>query len=248
MARLGWVVAGFAVPVAVAAAWIPVRSRVSNVDVALLLVLVVATLGLGRRRAATVAGAAGAAGGFAFFDTAPYEHWSVARQPDLETLVVLAVAALVTGELALRARRNGRPAEADLRPVREVAALVASGEELVAVIGLVALDVARLLRAAGCTYEAGAEVAGAALARPDGSLVDAGAPGPTRRVAVPVNGAGRTIGHFVATGVHGATPSRLQVAVTLADQVGAALIAQAPESALPLPEEPALQPTLRVVE
>ncbi len=242
------------VPVLVAAAWMPLHHRLPNVDVALLLVLVVTAWGLTGRRAAVVVAALAAAGGFAFFDTAPYERWVVSRQPDVETLAVLGVVGLVTGELAVRLRRARTASTGpvtDMGRIREVAGLVASGEELVAVIGAVASELSRMLRAGGCTYEAGEPKAGAVVIGPDGVPdwpADRDRPLPPALVAVPVNGSGRTLGHFLVDAPTAPlSPARLIVALTLADQVGAALIAQAPESAADQGRAP-LHPTLRVLD
>jgi hypothetical protein len=68
---------------------------------------------------------------------------------------------------------------------------------------------------------------------------------------VPVTGMGQVLGRFLV--VNPAPTAlrrgRLLVALTLADQAGAALIAQAPESATrPDPDATPLRPVLRVVD
>lgn len=249
-------------------AWVPVRQRWPNVDVALALVVVVAAWGLTGRRALVGAAAVSAAASFAFFDTQPYERWVISRQPDVATLAVLVVVSAVMGELAARAARSRRPAERagrDMASVREIAALVSAGAELVVVIGRVASSLDRLLAGEGCSYEAGEARPGALLVGPDGRAARipgepaggaAAVRGAGRRatVEVPVHGLGRVLGRFVVTG---ADPESLRdgrslVALTLADQVGAALIAQAPESAVDHdadePPAGAPRPALRVVD
>jgi K+-sensing histidine kinase KdpD len=259
-------------PAVISLAWVAVRRQLPNVDVALILVLAVTASGATGRRLCLALGAVGAAAGFAFFDTRPYERWVISRQPDLETLVVLAVVSAVTGELAVRAthlRRARAPGSDGLDRVREIAALVASGAELVSVLAAVGNELTRLLQASGSVYEAG-EVPAGALAvgrdgeldrtgprrRPDWGQRDGTTPGAPRAwnrraLEVPVTGMDRVLGRFVvADPAHALDRGTLLVALTLADQAGAALIAQAPESADPhLPTAPDTpQPALRVVD
>ena len=258
-------------PAALAVAWIPLRRHLPNVDVALALVLAVTACGATGRRSRVVVGAAGAAAGFAFFDTQPYERWVVSRQPDLETLLVLVVVSLVTGELAVRATRLRRhPDRGSLDRVREIAGLVASGAELVEVLAAVGTELTRLLGGSASSYEAGESTPGAYVVGPDGvagriTTGRASAGGSAGRQAaageapsvleVPVHGMGRVLGRFLVSDPAPVTgeQDRLLVALTLADQAGAALIAQAPESAAPPPDTlppdaPPLRPALRVVK
>ena len=247
---------------AASAAWIPARAHLPNVDIALLLVLIVALSGLRGRRAPVLGGALGAGAGFAYFDTAPYEHFVISRQPDVVTLVVLVAVSLILGDLAVRlARQRPVPARRDMARIREVAALVASGAELVTVIGAVAEELGTLLGGASAEYRSGPPAAGAWVVNPEGVLTATGPDGHRRpagppasgrlAVDVPVRGMGSVIGHFEVVGVdvRDAVPPTLTVALTLVDQVGAALIAQAPESAAtPMPDGPKPRPALRVVE
>lgn len=249
-------------PALVAIAWTPLRHSLPNVDVALVLVLVVTAIGAGRSRLAVFVAAASAALGFAFFDTAPYEHWTVSRQPDLETLAVLVVVGLATGELAVRWSRQRASVLAgggDLDRVRDAAAMVASGEELVVVIGAVAEELIRLLGLADCVYEAdergrhlptvGRDGTVTAPSRPVQGLqpkrlyraqperLNRAQPGGWNEIALPVWGLGQVVGCFVLTPTLGVPLSRqrLVVAVTLADQVGSALMVQAPPATSPPP-------------
>jgi hypothetical protein len=260
-------------PLLVSLAWVPIRTRLPTVDVALALVLAVAASGATGRRALVGLAALGAAAGFAYFDTEPYEHWVISRQPDIETLVALAVVSLVTGELAVRAQRlraaTGPSAE-DMDRVREIAGLVASGADLIDVLAAVGSDLTRLLRGSTCSYEAGEPEAGALVVGRDGvparaagagrARTSGGASGSPRRgpaagapivLEVPVIGMGQTLGRFlvVAPAPAALRRGRLLVASTLADQAGAALIAQAPETAArPDPDATPLRPVLRVVD
>lgn len=258
-----WAAAGAILPVAVATVWIPIRGRFSNVDVALALVAVVMVLGAGRRRLAVVVGAVSSALSFAYFDTQPYERFVMSRQPDVETTIAVVAMGLVGGELALRVARQRlatRQGTGDLSRVRDAATLLATGEELVVVIGAVAGELSILLGLRDCWFEAEGVSGGSSWVDRAGDIQRPQRgrgrpqlfhPGPTAypgprpytarwdEVILPVWGHGDVIGRFMMRVTPGVplVRERLLVAVTLADQVGAALMAQGP-----LPERHASHP------
>lgn len=249
--------ASFGVAVGVAAAWIPFRAGHSNVDVALALVVVMTAAGVTRRRAAVLGAVVGAALAFTFFDTQPFDRLSMARDPDIFTAVSLVVVGLITGELALRVarqRRSDGSATSELSRVREAASALALGEELVVMIGGVADKLILVLDLRDCWFSAEAPEAGSLVVGRDGNLTEsppaeAGAPAakawPGGDVALPVWGLGQIVGHFLLRPRRPLGRPQLLVAVTLADQVGAALAAQAPVVPLAAADAPA--PNLRVV-
>lgn len=227
----------------VSVAWIPVRGSYPSVDVALALVGATAVVAFAGRRAAVMGAAAGSAGGFTFFDTEPYEHFAITHGSDVATAVLLVVVGLVTGELALRVIRQRRfdcGAGGDLGRVRDAADRLAHGEELVVMIGAVARQITTVLGAAACSFSTEEEDAGLRSIDRDGSMrvsepAGAGprpaiAVDPPEPVALPVLSQGAVVGRFVVRPRPGSvmTRERWLVAVTLADQVGAALAAQAP--------------------
>jgi hypothetical protein len=256
---------GLVLPLAIAIAWIPVRSRLPNVDLALVLIVAVAGLGaLGSRTAVFVASLS-ASLWFEFFDTAPFERLGIARSPDVETTLILAVVAVMVGELAVRTTRHRGFARREfekLSSIRSTAELIASGEELVGVIEAVASDLTGLLGLRACSFESTDAVPGRSRLTREGLLLPperpsviglpatgsgepgggSAAPG-TEDVELPVIVQGTAIGHFVLGFLAGEPPQRdrLLIAVTLADNVGAAFLAQAPP---PLP--PDKQPALRL--
>ena len=176
-ARWSWVdlvaaAGGLLAALAVAVAWIPLRSGQPNVEVGLLLVAVVTAVGVTGRRAAVVAAALSAAVSFTYFDTEPYEHFAISRQPDVVTAISLVVVGLVTGELALRvARQRGeRSVTGDLSRIREAASLLATGEELVVMIGEVAQKLRRQLHLQDCWFEAETIPPGTLTVERDGTV------------------------------------------------------------------------------
>ncbi len=245
--------ASLLVPFVLALGFVPLRSRLPNVDLALLLVVAVGAMGLSGARHLVVVGAVSAAFWFEFFDTVPYDRLAIARNPDVETTVVLAVVAALVGELTVRlsaSRRAGRERDRGLATIRSAAQLVASGEELVRVLEAVVADLSRVLRLSSCRFEADEAAARPRLEQnglflaPDGAVLDRAPEGPFE-VELPVVVQGERIGCFVL-GLEGELPGReLRVfALTLADNVGAAFLAQAPP---PLPPGSGPGPLLRLL-
>jgi hypothetical protein len=197
-----------------------------------------------------VASALVAALAFDAFDTAPYGTLAIARSDDLVTTVVLALIGVGGGELAVRvhrARGASQTGTDGFSRVRDAAALLAGGEETALIVGAVAAEVRRLLGLRDCWYEAGIPATAKEVTRlgllsdimaarlPD--VVPLAAAPPWDHVALPVWAQGRRIGTFVLVvtpGVPLEAPA-LSVAVTLADQAGAALAPFEPD---PIPVRP----------
>jgi hypothetical protein len=257
--RHGWVcdavvaVAAAGVAIAACAAWIPLRASVPNVDVAVVLLAGTALAGFSGRRAAVVGAALAAAAGFSYFDTEPYERWAITHGTDVVTTVLLVVVGLGAGELALRLGCQRRLSVAEGRRferVREAAARLAQGEELVPMIGAVADELGHVLHLASCRFSTEPDDEALPSFDRGGQLNPPTlAPGP---VALPVLSLGAVVGRFVLEpgDAAGWSHSDVVLATALADQVGAALAAQAPfrapEDAPPAPPGPSA-PFLRVV-
>ncbi len=250
------VVAAFLIPLGLCAAWVPVRDRLPNTDLALVLVLAVLLIGAAGQRLAVFAAGISAAFWFDFFDTRPFEHPSIQRIADVETTVVLAAVAIVGGELAVRIvrhRSRARSEAARLHSISGAASLLASGEELALVVAAVGGELKGLLGLRSCTFEVAPHHPERARLRRDGELVvprterPGGDPRPWAIIEVPVWGHRHVFGHFVLEFPRDArrpTHGDLVAAIALGDQVGAAFMTQAPTPPEPA-DEPA--PTLRVV-
>lgn len=226
-----------ATTVALCIAWIPVRASAPDVDLALVLLVVTALVGFCGRRAAVVGSALGAAAGFSYFDVEPYERWAITHGTDVVTTALLVVVGLAAGELSLRLRRQRRAGATEDRRferVREAATRLAEGEELVPMIGAVAGQLGAILSLASCRFST--EQADEALPAFDRLGVLHPAPAPTGAArlagpaALPVLSLGVVVGRFVLepSPATGWRREDVLLAVTLADQVGAALAAQAP--------------------
>jgi len=256
-----WVAAAAIVPTAAALAWVPFRLRLPNIDIALALVVVVMALGLSGRRGVPVVAAAISAIAFEFFDTKPYEQLAIARSPDVWTTVILAGVGLLAGECVVRLTRQRVSIEAgtaDMLRVRTASDLVASGQEAVLILEQITQELEHLLQLKGCRFEAVPSRAGAPEVQRDGALTAPAADGAPGTTAVapwdwaqlPVWGQGQVLGHFVLQFDPEAHLSREQllVAVTLADQVGAALTAYSPPGPLPPDEGGHAAGPLRIVK
>ena len=234
----GWLVAAAAVlaPVVVALSLTPWRSRLAPADDALLLVVVIVAVATSGRRWAAAVCALSAALSFDFFLTRPYESLRITRSSDLTSEILLLVVGLLVGDLAARGRhhrtsaRKGRDHLAALHAVTELAA---AGGEPEDVARLVDVELRRLLTLRSCTYATG-DGGLAARLRPSGEVrvgavvwntQDLGLP--HRGVDLPVRSGGEVVGHFLLVPEPGVPVGQdvLLVAVSLADQVGAAVAA-----------------------
>ncbi len=255
-----WLATAAAVPVAVTLAWVPVRNRFPNIDVALALVVVVMALGASGRRNVVIVAAGTAALAFEFFETKPFEQLAIARSPDVWTTVVLATVGLLAGLCVVglaRQRVSIEARAADMRRVRTASDLVASGQEAVLIVQQVAQELERLLQLQSCSFEAVPSHVDVPEVERDGTLRKGSSAmpmvalvgGPGDRVELPVWGQGQILGHFVLQCRPDVPVNRdqLRVAVTLADQVGAALTAYSPTGPL-VPEDEGQPPgALRIV-
>nr|BFE71952.1 hypothetical protein GCM10020092_052530 [Actinoplanes digitatis] len=101
---------GFAVvlavvaPFAVSAMLVPLRDRIENTDVALLLVVVVVAVAAFGNRPAGYLAALSAGVWFDFFFTAPYQRFTIGDGSDVETLVLLMAVGIAVTELAVWGR------------------------------------------------------------------------------------------------------------------------------------------------
>lgn len=144
--------------VLVAAGLVGIRGEISNVNVALVLVLVVlAAARLGGRTAGAMAGVA-AATSFDFFHTRPYGLLKIADANDIVTTLLLLVVGLVMGEVVERSTRfkdRMHDDQTQLRRLHRVATLAASSEhddrDLVLSVAAELIDTLRL---EDCRFEA----------------------------------------------------------------------------------------------
>lgn len=233
-------------PIAAAALLVTVRSHLDNANIALVLVIVVVGVAAAGGAYAGATAAISAALSFDFFLTRPYLRLRISSTDDIETTVLLLVVGLAVGNIAARARRSRRRAEAtsgEIHRIYRVAALAATGDQVEDVMMAAEAELTELLRLRSCRFEAPPfERALQRLER--GGTIPAsdhhywlraeGFELPPEGVELPVLGRGQVVGRFVLEPTPGSGVSLEErvVAIAIADQVGAALAAPEPRQGL----------------
>ncbi|WP_215450456.1 DUF4118 domain-containing protein [Streptomyces sp. ATCC 21386] len=229
------VVAALLGPFLVSLALVPFRTDLSNTNAALILVVVVvAVAAVGNRIAGAVA-ALSAAAWFDFFLTRPYQRFTMTDTDDIETAVLLLVVGLIVSQLAAHARRLEVVTVTDadhLRRIHETADLARTTNSADTVVEHVRRQLVELLDLRACRFEYGTLMGQPPRLEQDGAVAvgrrrwDVDATGwPEGEIELRAYGNGHYFGRFMMTPGPGSVPSlkaRL-VAVTLADQAGAAL-------------------------
>ena len=227
-------VAALVGPFAVSALLVPLRSGLSNANVALVLVVVVvAVAAIGNRFAGALA-ALSAAVWFDFFFTEPYQRFTITTRADLETTVLLLVVGIAVSQLAARARRLQVIAITDanyLDQIHDTATMARSANSPRVVVDHVKTQLTDVLNLRECRFEYGSLMGHPPRLERDGTVVadrknwDVDRKGlPDEDIELRTYHNGHYYGRFMLRPSPGTVPSlqaRL-VAVTLADQVGAA--------------------------
>ena len=224
-------------PPAIALIMVPFRDSFANTDAALVLVLVVVAVAANGYRMAGVLAALSAGTSFDFFLTRPYQHLTITHATDVETAVLLLVVGVGVSELAVWGRRQQALASREagyLAGIHAAAEVAASGRSAERLIDEVSTQLTRALGLSGCRFQAG--VAG--MGEPprlqrDGQViwnrkiwdVDRDGLPVERETELLVENHGRLYGRFMLSAVPQTrvSLSERRAAVTLADQVGAAL-------------------------
>ncbi|HEY9410053.1 MAG TPA: DUF4118 domain-containing protein [Jiangellaceae bacterium] len=215
-----------------------VRDSVANTNAALVLVLlVVAAASTGVRPAGIVA-ALSSAVWFDFFLTEPYQRFTITDRADIETTVLLALVGAAVTELALWGRRQQARAsrqEGYLAGIVSAARAVATGSSPpTLLVEHVARQITDVLDIDGCRFDDAPGEGFAARLNRDGTVDRAGHAVDVERNGLPIDdeiellaeAGGSVRGRFLLTAsTRVARPDLEQrlVAITLADQVGAAL-------------------------
>lgn len=225
-----------AAPLVTSAALSAFRTAVPNTQAALVLVLViVAVASLGHRLSGVVAALASAVW-FDFFLTEPYLRFTISDRADIETAVLLMLVGLAVSEIALWGRRQQARASRGagyLDGVVSAARMAAAGQPAPSVVAFVSTQIMDVLGVERCEFRQGQPGSRPRL-NADGSVTRDGRPQDVDRhglptddeIELPVEHHGRVIGRFVlvsATRVAYPSLDQRLVAVTLAEQAGAAL-------------------------
>jgi Domain of unknown function (DUF4118) len=231
---------GALAPLGVAAALLPARDHIGNVNVALILVVVVVAIAAWGDRLAAFVSAASAAVWFDFFHTRPYYSFTITHRNDAITTGLLLVVGVAVGELAVWSRKQQAAATAgaeDVARIHAVAEMVSQGEPVEQVILAVANELRVLLSLRDCRFDVALSDRHPARIERNGDVILAnrrwGVDGmglPGQEVELLVQYEARTYGRYVLVPTPGRPVSfeRRVVAVALADQVGAALAERPP--------------------
>ncbi len=222
-------------PLAVAAALVPFRNHVSGTNAALILVVVVVAVAANGNR---LAGALAALSGAAWFDfllTRPYQQFAIGKAADITTTVLLLAVGLAVSQLAARARRLQVVAITDagyLEHIHRAAQAAQSGVGGNEVVAQVRTQLVEVLGLVGCRFEYGTLLGHPPRLEHDGSITK-GRTGwsteqhglPDEEIELRVSAGGRFYGRFMLRSGPDSvdTLQARLVAVTLADQTGAAL-------------------------
>jgi hypothetical protein len=217
--------------VAVAAAWIPLRSDLPNTDVALVLVLCVGAVAMVGGPWAALVGALAGATAFDLFDTPPYGQLYMTRGRDVVTTLLLVGAGLLVGELCIRVRTYRRMAASraeDFTVISSAARLMAVGEDSSMVVEALGGELVSRLGLRDCEFLNGPPAGDRPYVGRDGTLVGLGGqPGDAivGQIDLPVWSGIDVVGHYRLYLSSGPPPSpdRLLAAVGIAEQAGAAL-------------------------
>jgi len=214
-----------------------------------LMIVVVAVAAIGGRPAGIVTALAAVAS-FDFFHTKPYLSLAIDSRDDVETAVLLLVAAVMVGTIASwgrSAHRRAGTARSEVKRIHRVAEAAVNGTQAADVIAVAQDELRGLLSLHEARFEAlpttdlrvlpriGRNGAiDAVQDRRFGRLAD-GAGGfelPEQGVELPVLARGQHIGRFLLSPTHGVAVSLEQrlVAVAIADQVAAVWIPESHET------------------
>jgi hypothetical protein len=223
-------------PLAAAAVMVPLRGHLPNTDLALVMVVAVAVVVLpGSRTAALVAGVS-AGVWFDFFLTEPYEQFTIQGSTDIQTTALLAVTAVLIGEIAVRrrqARSDRRTARDEMISLYVTAEMLANGSPADQVVNLVAEQLSELLFLVDCRFDPSAGHRDRPMLDRAGELHYGGMSWsartqglPDQEVLLPVESRGRWLGAYILRGPATAVPisqDRRLAAIALSDLAGAAL-------------------------
>jgi K+-sensing histidine kinase KdpD len=230
------VVAAVLGPLVVCAVLSLFRDSFPNTDGALVLVLVVVAVAADGYRLAGDLASVSAALWFDFFLTRPYDRFAIDRHADVKTTVLLLAVGVAVTELAVWGRRQAALASgraAYLTGIREATAAVSTGGSVWDLTEDVKRSLIQMLGLATCQFEPGVAGLGEpARLRRDGEVEREHQRWDVDRRGLPVDidieliveSGGRLVGRYLMRAASGNHPTLTQrlVAVTLADQVGAA--------------------------
>jgi hypothetical protein len=240
---LGLVIAGFG-PLLVAGVLVPFRDdSVVSANVALVFVFVVVLAAAAGGASAGAIAALVSTFSFDFFFTHPYQSLKIDNADDVGTAVLLLLIGLLVAALvgfAHESRRRSERTVDDSDRVHDIAELAASGVPITELTRAVERELTELLGLLECRYEPGPSATELPVIGRNGSI-DGGRRRwmlgdlslPTEGAEIRVVGRGRDFGRIalVPDWDVGVSLQQRRLAIAIADQLGAALVADAPHAA-----------------
>ena len=253
MARVGWqtrhrgliLAAAVVAPLLASALMSTLRNNLENTNAALVLVLLVVAAASTGIRLAGVLAALSSAVWFDFFLTAPYLAFAIIDRADIETTVLLVLVGLAVSEIAYWGRTQQAEAsrhEGFLAGVIEAAGVVAAGDSPTAtLVDHVERQIVEILNLDDCVFRSTIS-SDLPVLQSNGTVARHGKTLDIDRFGLPTvtqvqllaQSGGTIRGEFLLTAAtHIARPSleARRVAVTLADQVAAAIATSKPKPA-----------------
>ncbi len=142
--------------VVTAIALVPLRNRIDNTNLALILVVVVVLAAIVGDRSSGAVAAITATMAFDFFLTQPYLSMRIDSADDIETALILLAVGLIVGEVAERGRRSRRESERAAQAiarVHRVSDRIAHGATLDDIVQSVRRELTGLLQLRDCWLE-----------------------------------------------------------------------------------------------
>jgi hypothetical protein len=240
---IGLAIGGFG-PLLVAGLLVPFRTdHLVSTNVALVFVMVVIlAAATGGRRAGVVA-AVVSTFSYDFFFTRPFQSLKIENSHEIGTAVLLLAIGLLVAQLvgfAHQSHRRSEQSHDDARRVHRVAELVASGASVTRVVDAVTSEIGELLTLKECRFEEGPGTPDLPEIGRNGALesgrrryIGAELSLPAEGAVIRVLGRGRNLGSIVLIPDWdvGVSIDARRSAVAIADQLGAALAADTPQSA-----------------
>jgi hypothetical protein len=227
-------------PVFVSVALVPVRDHIRTVNVSLVLVVVVLLAAVMGGRVGGAVAAVVSAFSFDFFFTRPYNSFTISRADDVETTILLVIVGLAVGEIVLRSHRHRQAVverTKEIGKMRRLAELSAGNEPTGRLVNIVRDELTQLLGLRRCRFERPPFMTKLPVLQHGRVMIPGTGDNESawteigHEVELPVFGEGRQVARFVldlptaGTGV-AIPPEDRALAVALADQLGAVLVAE----------------------
>jgi K+-sensing histidine kinase KdpD len=252
-ARVGWetrhrgliLAAAVLTPLLASALMSTLRNNLENTNAALVLVLLVVAAASTGIRLAGVLAALSSAVWFDFFLTAPYLAFAIIDRTDIETTVLLVLVGLAVSDIAYWGRTQQAEAsrnEGFLAGLIEAAGVVAAGDSPTeTLVNHVERQIVEILNLDRCAFRSTVSI-GLPVLQPNGTVALHGKTLDIDRFGLPTDtqiqllaqSAGTIRGEFLLTAATRIARPSLEarrVAVTLADQVAAAIATSKPNPA-----------------